>query len=163
MKAKTIFTASLFLFVAMALSGDKPDFTGTWSLDQEKSQLGEFGGRFLASKMTVKQVGDSLTIERVYKREGQEDMLLVEKLSLDGKESTSQFRNSPRVSTANWADEGKTLKIDSKTTFEREGNTFEMQASELWALSEEGKVLTINSTRTSPRGETKTVLVFAKE
>ncbi len=47
--------------------------------------------------------------------------------------------------------------------FEREGETFEIKTDEIWKLSEDGKVLTIDYTSTSPRGERKSIRVYNKQ
>ncbi|WP_315814318.1 hypothetical protein [Paraflavitalea speifideaquila] len=85
------------------------------------------------------------------------------KITTDGKPAESTvFGNSKKVSTASWSASGEELTINSTTNFERDGNTFEIKAVEIWKLQDGGKSLSIDNTTTSPRGETKNTFVYDK-
>ena len=86
-----------------------------------------------------------------------------ENFPLDGTESRSEFRNSPRLSKANWTADGQNLIIAAKTTFRRRGNEFEVATSETWSLQEDGQVLAIGYVSNSPRGETKATLIYTQD
>jgi hypothetical protein len=165
MRIYTLVLAAIVLVVSMSLlAEDKKEinFSGEWKLNQEKSQLGEGRGFRGASKMVITQKGNDLSIERTSQRRNGEESVYTEALTLDGKECTNTIRNNPRTSTANWTDDGKTLTIKSKVVFSRDGNEFEMKSSEIWSLKEDGKVLSIDSTSETPRGERKATYVYDK-
>jgi hypothetical protein len=152
-----IFSAS-YLF-----SGDKADFSGKWALNQEKSALDEYGAAFLPVHLTVTMNGNDITIQKTFKRENEDDLILDEKLTLDGKECKSEFWNSPRVMTANWSENGDTLNIQSKVSFQREGDTSELIMNEAWSLKEGGKALSVKHFSSSSWGERKISMVFDKK
>ena len=113
----------------------------------------------VASKLTVKQEGNSLSIERLAKTRSGEDFTFEEKLTLDGKECENTIFERTRKSIAIWSDDGKSLTISSKMVF----NEFEISTVEIWRLIEEGKSLSIDYKSTSSRGERKGTYIYDKE
>ena len=156
------FLVSFFLvpMSSYAQSG-KVNFSGEWSFNEAKSNIGE--GRFMASlKLTVKQDGNNLTIERLRTgRDGQERKSTQE-LTLDGKESEYNAGRGTRKSTVTWSDDGLALTIKSTMVFDRNGETMEMKSVEQWKLSDGGKILSIDSSSSTPRGERKATMVYDK-
>jgi len=140
----------------------KTDFSGTWVLNEDKSEMGE--GRFRRSaKVAIEQDGDNLKLERTRTgRDGQE-MTTSQDLTLDGKEVVNEGENRTTKTTATWSEDGKSLNINSAMAFTREGQTMESTSKEVWTLSEDGKTLTIQYTGSSQRGETKATLVYDKQ
>ena len=76
-----IIAATIFAVASVAFAQGKPDFSGTWTLDPEASGMaaaaggggapgggggggGRGGGGALGNGATIKQTGDTLTIER---------------------------------------------------------------------------------------------------
>ena len=169
MKQKRIFQflvmtviCSLLLIPATSSAKENTDFTGDWTLNESKSDLGE-GRMFSTSKMTVKQEGNTIIIERTRSgRDGQE-RTMSETLTTDGKENTSKSENRSSTSTAEWSDDGTTLTIKSNMEFNRQGETFQIKRSEIWTLGEEGKILKIQSESSSSRGERSVTLVYDKQ
>ncbi len=153
---------ALLLIPATSLAGEETDFTGDWTLNESKSDLGE-GRMFSTSKMTVNQEGNTIIIERTRSgRDGQE-RTMSETLTTDGKENTSKSENRSSTSTAEWSDDGTTLTIKSNMEFNRQGETFQIKRSEIWTLAEEGKILKIQSESSSSRGERSVTLVYDKQ
>ncbi len=152
-----------FFLIPMVLyaQGGKVNFSGEWSFNESKSDMGE--GRFQTSmKLTIKQEGNNLTIERLQTgRDGQERKSTQE-LTLDGKESEYNAGRGTRKSTVTWSDDGKTLTIKSKMVFDRNGETMEMKSVEQWKQSNGGKILSIDSSSSTPRGERKATMVYDK-
>jgi hypothetical protein len=154
-----VWTILLAAACVAALAGP-PDFSGSWTLNAEKSALGE-GGRWRTPvRMTVTLKGDSLLVERVSRRDTGEERTSTERLSLDGKECQTGAPDRPRTSKAVWAEGGKQIAVSSSSVFERDGNRMEMTSVEIWALSEDGKALTASFVSTSPRGERKATYVY---
>ena len=139
------------------------NFSGIWVLNEEKSVLDNWGVANQPYKLKLRQQENDLDIERSFIVEWGDDRITTEILTLDGKESESEFWNSPRITTANWSEKGDTLFIKSKVIFSRGGRTTEMMTSEAWSLSQQNSVLSITQTTTSFRGDRKITLIFDRQ
>ena len=145
------------LAVALAVTGyaQKPDFSGTWTVDASAATTstatttgggGGGGGRGMApGPMVVKQTADSLTIERTAG-----ENKIVSTYKLDGTESVNKMmgRGGAEVetkSTAKW--DGSKLTVVTKQAGQ-DGTVRE--SSQSWWL--EGGNLVVESTRTGREG-----------
>jgi hypothetical protein len=155
----------LLAIAALVYAGEKGvDFSGVWKLNEAKSNLGDDNRRRPDLKLTIKQDDNTLTVDRVRQNRSGEEVATTEKLTLDGKECKNiGARDREIVSVVNWKEDKKGLVIKSTSSFEREGETFEIKTDEIWTLSEDGKILTIDYTSTSPRGERKALQVYDKQ
>ena len=153
---------SLLLIPTAAFAGEKTDFTGEWTLNEDKSDLGERGA-FAAFKIAVKQEGNTITIERTRTGRDGEERTNSETLTMDGKENISESERGSSTSVITWSDDGTALTIKSKREFNRQGETFEMNSTEVWTLAEDGKILNIQSDISSSRGERSVSLVYEKK
>lgn len=146
-------TVALGLLSLVAVAADKPDFTGTWTLNLSKS---DFGGRpapirselkvvhkdprMNVSRLLVTDMG-AMTAETVY--------------STDGKETTNKLPNgSVMKSTAKW--EGATLLIETPLSINEKALTIKWR----WTLSGDQRRLT--TVRTLPMGDGVQTEVFEK-
>jgi hypothetical protein len=130
MRRKVALTA--VIAVALAVSGyaQKPDFSGTWTLDQEASGMtGGGGGRgFGMGPMTVKQSADSITVEsqgrqgpvtRTYKLDGTETDIQMGQMTakasakLDGNKLVITTKSDMGEQTQTWSVENNVLTIES--------------------------------------------------
>ena len=151
-----VITAAI-LAVATVAFAQKPDFSGTWTLDPASAPAadggsggggGRRGGGGLGNgPATVKQTADALTIERTM---GDAKVTLTYKL--DGTESRNTFmgrrgQSVDSVSTAKW--DGPRLTIVTKT--EMDGQVRE--STQAWTV--EGSTLSVETT--SARGTQKRV------
>jgi hypothetical protein len=152
-----------FLLISSATIAQKTNFSGTWGFNEDKSELGEGRFRGAATKLTIKQEGNNMSIERVSQGRDGEEVTRNEKYTLDGKECENPAFNTTRKSTVTWSEDGKSLTISSTMVFEREGEEMEMKSSETLTLTDGGKSLSINSVSMSPRGEMKRTYVYDKE
>lgn len=139
--------AAAVLAVATMAFAQKPDFSGTWTLDQEASGGGGGGGGGrgggLGQGATVKQTADTLTVERTF---GENKVTSTYKL--DGSESKNTMmgrggQQMEAVSTAKW--DGGKLTITTKVG--------ENENTQVWSLA--GNVLTVETT--NARGTQKRV------
>jgi hypothetical protein len=139
MRRKLALTAVLTVALAVAGYAQKPDFSGTWTPDADASMAGGGGGggRGMAGPMTVKQSGDTLTVER-QGRNGQMTMAY----KLDGSETEITMGQMTAKATAKW--DGSKLVITTKSDMG--------ESTQTWSLA--GDVLTIE--RTGGRGPAKT-------
>ncbi len=157
--------AILFLGVSMLWTSNamaqNQSFSGTWMLNESKSNLPEMGFRRPASKITATQDNVALNTERLSKGRDGEDRITKETITLDGKECENVvFQDRKRKSIATWSADGKQLTIKSVMIFDFNGETREMKSMEIWQLSDDKSTLTINSTSDGRDGEIKATLVY---
>lgn len=169
-----------FLIMPFTVYGQagKANFSGTWTLNAEKSTFGQGpggpagqgqpaqgqgqppqgqnrgfgGGNFVAT-----QDGNLLAVERT-----RGDQNVISKYTLDGKESVNTTGRGESKSVATWSADGKTLTIVTTRSVERDGQTTQMKTTETWTLTNPA-VLTIVTTSTTPNGERKTTMVYDKK
>jgi hypothetical protein len=111
----------------------KPNFSGTWKVNIEKSTFGPSPTpKSLTYKIEHKDSSLKLTSTRV--DDGPEDSVVLT-FTTDGQESTNVVHNSEVKSKITW--EGAVLVIDSVSTIE--GGTFGL--NDKWTLSEDGKTI----------------------
>jgi ABC-type uncharacterized transport system permease subunit len=167
MKTQKLLSIASFFILSLLLSNvsaQKTNFSGTWVLNEGKSQFGESRFRMGAVKAIVKQDENSISADFTRRRPNGEETTSTEKFTLDGKECTNSNAEQTRVkkSTVTFSEDGKTMTINSTTTFERDGNTMEIKSVEIFKMSEDGKNITVETTSTSQRGEFKATLVYDK-
>ena len=139
--------------------GSKADFSGSWVLNAEKSNLGDTGGRRMGGgDFVATQEVNLLTVVSTRTNRDGESVTTTRKFTLDGKESVNEMRNFESKSTAKWSDDGKTLTIE--TVFSFNGN--EMKSSEVWTMKD-ARTLSISSTRQGRNGEIKRTLIYDKK
>jgi hypothetical protein len=146
--------AAAILAVATVAWAQKPDFSGTWTLDPASAPAagggggrGGGGGALGNGPATVKQTADTLTIERTM---GDAKVTLTYKL--DGTESRNMMMGrggqpADSVSTAKW--DGPKLTIVTKQ--EMGGQVTE--STQVWTV--DGSTLTVETT--NARGTQKRV------
>ncbi len=165
-KTITPFRAACGLLPLEELMTDKgkPDYSGTWVFNEEQSALDNRGVSFLPYKLTVSQDENKLSIQKTFIVEWGDDRVRIDTLTLDGKEneSTSDYWNSPQIMKANWSENGDTLIIETKITFNRGGQKSEITARENWVLQESDEVLAIKYHSKSRWGERNISIIFDK-
>ena len=151
------------IFLSFSFMSDHANFSGTWKLNEGKSELGDFGGRFAARTIKVEQKDDAIIISKTAPSFTGDDVTTTETLTFDGKETeTSVFGGqAKRKSAAKWSDDGQTFIISYITLFERDGQTTEIKGTETWSLTKEGS-LSLQTVSTSPRGENTTKAQYDK-
>jgi hypothetical protein len=150
--------ALLSSFIAFT---EKANFSGEWKLNEGKSELGEFGGRFAARTIKVEQKEEAITISKTAPSFNGGDNTTTETLSFDGKESeTTVFGNSKKKSTLKWSDDSQSFIISYSIAFERNGETSEFKGIETWSLKD--GALSLVTVSSSPRGENTTKAIYNK-
>ena len=145
---------------------DKPDFSGSWTLNNEKSdpapQVGPAGGRpgggmFRPTSLFINQLGSTMSIE--LKTADQSRTI---SYYLDGREShNAGMRGQDIVTKSRW--EGSSLITEGENTVTSQMGEMKIKSKEIRMLSDDGKTLTVISTFTSPRGEVTRKLVYDKQ
>jgi hypothetical protein len=160
---------ALAMTVALALPAltwaqAKADFSGTWTFDEAKSDPAGGGGRGggggggrmgggTPSKLVIKQTGTELTVESTLPNGAQTAVY-----KLDGSESANKTGMGEAKSKATW--DGANLVLTGKQTITTQQGEMQIDTKEIYSVA--GPVLTITTTRVSPRGETTRKLVFNK-
>jgi mannan endo-1,4-beta-mannosidase len=139
------------------------DFSGTWVLNEDKCALDDFGLGSQPYKLQITQKDAGLVVRRHLIVEWGDDRVAEETATLDGKAVKSEFLNSPRVTTYQWAPGGGALLVESKTTVNRGGQPSEMVTSETWTVREGGRVLSIQQASSSARGQRNLTLVYERQ
>jgi hypothetical protein len=141
-RARIGLIAAAILAVATVAWAQKPDFSGTWTLDPAASGAPAGttggGGRGPGGPMTVKQTADTLTIETQGGRGPQ-----TRSYKLDGSESEIQMGQMTAKASAKW--DGNKLVITTKSD--------QGEQTQTWSVAD--GVLTIE--RTGGRGPSKQV------
>ena len=158
---------------AATVSAQGTDFSGTWNLDRDSSELpqGRGGGRggggrggggrggrgrLMAETLVISQTAASVTVEQQ-----SDDQSRSIEYALDGSETTiEQGRGGVLTVTATW--DGGTLVISGSQELETPRGNFSITLNELRTLSADGQALVIESTRGTPRGERTMTLVYRK-
>jgi len=176
MRFITVFTLALLLISGCGETVQKVaiNFSGEWTLNAEKSEMGDMrggerskeregrrGGMGMgASKMIVEQKENELLVETLRQNPDGEEFSIKSTYTLDGKKSKNDSNFGTRVSTAKWSKDGKTLTISSTMTMFRDDREFTMESTEKWSLDSD--TLTIESTRSTPMGERTSRAVYDK-
>jgi hypothetical protein len=168
---RLIFAAALAVALAVpALSQAqaKADLTGTWTFDEAKSDpaggpggggggRGPGGGGRMGggppSKLVITQTATELTVERTLPN-GTETAVY----KLDGTESTNKMGMGEAKTKASW--DGTNLVLTGKQAISTPQGDIQIDSKEVYSVS--GTVLTVTTTRTTPRGENTRKLVFNK-
>ncbi|HLL76194.1 MAG TPA: hypothetical protein VK421_13150 [Pyrinomonadaceae bacterium] len=157
--------AALLLVAATAAAQTKPNFAGTWVLDASKSEGVPQG---VEETMAVTHDGDKFVVESKMKSPRGERTVNMD-FAADGKEGDFTLRMMQNEvkgkRTAKWSADGAALEItetaDGVPT--PDGGTANIKNWRKWTLSSDGKTLTAEETRTTPRGEQKSKRVYTKQ
>lgn len=155
-----VVAAALFSF-RMA----QTNYSGTWKLNEGKSELGQFGARGAASKLVVDQKADgALSITTTSTNFQGEEVVATDNLT-DGKEveGPGGFPGSKKKSTLKWAGDGQSFNLTNIISGEFNGNSFEVSVKQAWTLSADGKTLTVANSVSSPQGEFSSKAVYDKQ
>ena len=152
---------------AATVSAQGTDFSGTWNLDRDSSELpqGRGGGRggggrggrgrLMAETLVITQTAASVTVE--HQSDGQSRSI---EYALDGSETTVQQGNGTLTVSASW--DGATLVTEGTQSIETGRGNFTLDLTERRTLSSDGRTLTIETTRGTPRGSQTFRLVYQK-
>jgi len=146
--------STLFVIAAaagMAVAADKPDFSGDWKMDADKSTFGPLPPpSSLTSKIDHKD--PDLSIVTI-----QNDQSQSFKYSTDGKETTNSMQGNEMKSKAVW--EGKTLVVNSSL----DAGGAQVKLISKYTLSDDGKTLTQALSISSPGGDFDLNIVLVKQ
>jgi len=191
MKKLSLALFAIVMMAAAALAQGKANYSGTWSLDKEKSTLAgpmRIDGMTLTVAHTEKEIKVETATKRLPPNDtpgaptagapgggpgrgmgprggmGMGDGTTV--YSLDGKETKAEvdgpMGKMPVIYTGTAAADGS-LALSSKRSFNGPQGEITSTTKETWKLSADGKTLTVDRvTSGGPRGEQTAKLVFTK-
>jgi hypothetical protein len=153
----------VFMFISASLFA-QTNFTGTWALNESKSNFGDSQFRMASTSMVVTQDVKILTVESTRPGRDGGETKTTAKYNLDGTLSENPAFNTTRKSTVTWSADKTSMTIASTMTMERDGETREIKSSETWKLTEAGKVLMVENVRAGQDGtERKTTAAYDKK
>jgi hypothetical protein len=162
---KPVFITALFsalLVAALGRSQAAPNFSGDWKMNIVKSDFGRYPAIPELLTRTIRQNGVVLEYSTRQKGTGPEhkavDVTTELKYTTDGKVCANKVNGSDAKGTAKF--QGGNLVIEST----REIQDLRIASKEVWTLSEDGKVLTINNHVSIPQqGDFDIKLVLDKQ
>ncbi len=157
--------AAATIVMAGAAVAQRPDFSGNWKLNTEKSDPppqmggggpgqrpggagpgGGRGGMMTVSEMFITQLSSRMMIDQ---KMGERSQTV--SYNLDGTESRNPgMMGTEFVTTSTWVD--NTIVTKGKNTFKSPMGEVTIETTEIRSLSEDGKTMTIEMTSISPRG-----------
>lgn len=156
MKRRTavLFPALLLSLFSLALivgAQTKPNVTGTWKMNAEKSKFERGGPKAITIKFDQQgsTLNESLTVGN-----DQGERTVNFTYTLDGKEGVQQLEGQQIKTTAKW--EGESLLIEFKND---EGFTFRRSIT----VSGDGTTMTIIAKQTNPNGSANDTVVLEKQ
>ena len=153
--------AVFVIFITLAFSGSvfalgKPDFSGTWTLDMAKSDMGQARPRALAAAEVTIVIKQTPAVIATTRKVGERPETATEKL--DGSESVNKSPSGQDIrSTNRW--EGPTL-VTKSLMSTGQGT---VESTFVRSLSSDGKVMTIDTTMKTPNGINTKKLIYNKQ
>jgi hypothetical protein len=156
-KSLILFVAAtaVFLLSEAPVRAADPNLSGEWKLNLAKSDYGKFPTPISVTRK-IDHTGSKLAFTTTQKGP-QGDVTSKLAYTTDGKESVNEVAGGESKGTAQWI--GEMLTIESSRVFQ--GAT--LKQKEIWRLSPDGKVLTIDSHVSIPNGEFDVKQVFDKQ
>lgn len=156
-----LLTAGCFILLSSFVKPVAPaDFSGTWKLNEGKSNLGQFG-RFAPVTIKIDQKADKITITKMGTGFDGSEYSTNETVTFDGKECESTgINDSKKKSTLKWADDGQSFVITYNLALSFQGQSMTITGTENWSLKD--GVVTVETNSSSDFGENSVTSVYEK-
>jgi hypothetical protein len=165
MNRKLVISCSIAVLglVGVALASSKPDFSGTWVMDTNRSFSNPAG---LEQTLVVVQTGDQIKLDTKIKTQ-QGEQSINEVYSLDDQE-TDFTPNGAQPGAkgkrkAKWLPDGRGVFIEEVTTADSPKGPVTRQVARKWTLSPDGNTLTIDYYFDDQRGSFEAKRVFVRK
>lgn len=164
---KTLIIAACICSLSAKTWAQKTDFSGTWQLNKAKSDFGEHDpDKTTPKQLKVQQQAAAITIEKIIINGGQ-DNSYSETFTFDGKPAKKVFTTATgsqtRQTTVQWSADGRMLDITANTDVEVNGQKGIYTTEQVWALSGDGKALTITNNTVLPDRKIAFKAVYDKQ
>lgn len=146
---------ALALFTLTASAQDKPNFSGSWKMNVDKSDFGPIPKPTRFERVITQQDNEVTAKTTQAGEQGERTTEL--KYKLNGSESVNKIGGQDVKSVAAW--EGSNIVVRSK----REIQGMEISQVETWALSADGKVVTVSNDIDTPQGKFAMTIVLEKQ
>src|SRR4030042_3245303 len=141
--------------------GKKSNFSGTWILNEQKSDFGEYGRLMASDKLVIVQKGKKLTMERYATAPTGEAYNYSENYTPDGKECVNDLLDIwKKSSIVTWSDKKSSLTITSDQVFNWEGTEMKINTVEVYSLEDGGKSMVIKETASTEYGDMVVSFVY---
>lgn len=142
-------------------AGKKLNLSGTWILNEQKSELGEYGRMIALNKLVILQKGKKMSMERFGTAPTGEEYSYTENYTLDGQECVipvnEQFK---KTANAVLSKDKTNLTIKALVELAFEGNEMKINTIEVFTLEDGGKTLVIKETASSDYGDIIVTIVY---
>jgi len=156
MKKMVLLSLAVVALAALACSADdKPNFTGKWVLDVEKSDFGPIPAP-TAQSQEVDHKDPKFKVKTTNKG-AQGETTVESNRTTDGQENTNTMGGSEVKSKTVW--DGKKL----VTTMKRQVQGMDIDIKDVLEMGEDGKSYTITRELKTPQGDLSQKLLFKKE
>lgn len=139
------------------------DFSGTWILNEDRSEFGPMGPGMSAVQLDIVQQAGSLGVRSTRLVEYEGPQVSEEHLPLDGTESASTFMNLKRLTKAVLSPGRDSVLIESTSDAPWVGAGAKMTTREAWHLQEGGRTLVIDRSAGSSPGRPAVVLYYQRK
>lgn len=150
----TVVFVGLLLCCLTVVAADKPDFSGNWKLNVDKSDFGPMPKPEKAD-YTIVHKDPEMNVKSVAVG-SMGEMTNEVKILTDGTEFTNTVRGQEVKGTAKW--DGKTLVVTQKLEIQGTAITFVQK----WTLSDDGKSIVQEVNISTPQGEVAQKAVLDK-
>ena len=167
---KRALSASLLLLCLLASSaaGDgkkkHPDLSGTWQIDHAKSEYGEWSDRPLSraeSTLVIAHADPELKIRRTLSLNGREEVKeFIYYTDGRGETNPATLGAGEVKSKTRW--DGDKVVAEAHVTRQGAGGNYELNVTQKWQVSSDGKTLTNTTTIGNPTGAQQVKLVYRR-
>ncbi len=133
-----------FMFISCGLSAQSlVDFSGKWEFDKSQSSPGKVDSNYDGIVIRdIRQNAETFIYADIYKRAGSNDWSTSDEIfNLNGQEQTEKRDAETYTKQASWSADGKTLTLVYKVNYEEDGVPRELIVSEMYKISDDGKIL----------------------
>lgn len=166
MKQKSVFVIAITMFclLSAAFGSTKPDFSGTWVMDTNRSFSNPAG---LEQTLMVTHTGDQIKVDAKLKTQQGGELTVNETYTLDGKETDfvppGAQANAKGKRKAMWLPDGRGALIEDVVTADSANGPVTRKTTRKWTMSPDGKTLTVDYFFDDQRGSFEAKRVFVKK
>ncbi|MBV9924463.1 MAG: hypothetical protein JOZ96_05425 [Acidobacteria bacterium] len=156
----------LFLLAPAAAVADKkhPDLSGSWQVDREKSDYGEWSDKPLSkadSTLVIAHVDPELKIRRTLALNGREEVKEFTYYT-DGRGETNPATLGAGEVKSKTKWDGDKVVAEAHITRQGAGGSYELNVTQKWQVSSDGKTLTNTTTIGNQMGAQQIKLVYRR-
>lgn len=147
----------VWMILAAASMAAKPNFSGDWSMNPEKSNFGPLAANAPQKIMRNIRHAEPAIEFKTVQTGAQVEVTTELKYTTDGKESVNTLRGTEIKGHAKWA--GDALVIETR----RMTQGVEVTQSDQWTMEDGGRSMKVESSVTTPKGSFQFTVVFDKQ